>query len=325
VAGILYYGHFAILKGHTSMGAFGAFLATLYALYVPIKKLSQANNIVQQAVAAAERSVELLDHEEAIREMPNAAPLPPFGEAIRFDGVTFTYDGERKVLDRLDLAVPKGQTLAIVGPSGSGKTTLVNLLPRLFDVGDGRITIDGHDVREVTLESLRSQIGMVTQETVLFNDTVAANIAYGNPGASMDKVQAAAREALAEEFIEAMPARYETVIGEGGFSLSGGQRQRLAIARALLKDPAILILDEATSALDSESEYLVQQALFHLLKGRTTLVIAHRLATVLNAHRIVVLDAGRIVESGTHEELVRRGGLYTQLSALEFRAGGGKG
>jgi subfamily B ATP-binding cassette protein MsbA len=324
VAGILYYGHFAILKGHTSMGAFGAFLATLYALYVPIKKLSQANNIVQQAVAAAERSVELLDHEESIREMPGAQPLPPFREAVRFEGVSFTYDGERMVLDRLDLEVPKGQTLAIVGPSGSGKTTLVNLLPRLFDAGGGRITVDGHDVREVTLQSLRSQIGMVTQETVLFNDTVAANIAYGNPGAPIESIRAAAREALAQEFIEAMPAGYDTVIGEGGFSLSGGQRQRLAIARALLKDPAILILDEATSALDSESEYLVQQALFHLLKGRTTLVIAHRLATVLNAHRIVVLDGGKIVESGTHDELVQLGGLYTQLSAIEFRAGGQK-
>lgn len=321
VAGILYYGHFAILKGHTSMGAFGAFLATLYALYVPIKKLSQANNIVQQAVAAAERSVELLDREEAILEVPGAAPLPPFHEAIRYGGVTFSYDGERNVLDRLDLVVPKGQILAIVGPSGSGKTTLVNLLPRLFDVKAGGVTIDGRDVREVTLASLRSQIGIVTQETVLFNDTVAANIAYGNPTPSPDHIRAAAKEALAHDFIEAMPAGYDTVIGEGGFSLSGGQRQRLAIARALFKDPAILILDEATSALDSESEYLVQQALFHLLKGRTTLVIAHRLATVLNAHRIVVLDGGKIVESGSHEELVRLGGLYTQLSALEFRAG----
>jgi ATP-binding cassette, subfamily B, bacterial MsbA len=304
------------------MGSFGAFLATLYALYVPIKKLSQANNIVQQAVAAAERSVELLDREEAIIEAPDAKVLPAFKGAIRYEGVTFSYDGEREVLDRLDLEVPRGQILAIVGPSGSGKTTLVNLLPRLFDVSGGRVSIDGMDVREATLASLRGQIGIVTQETVLFNDNVTANIAYGDASPSPEKVRSAAREALAHDFIEALPSGYDTVIGEGGFSLSGGQRQRLAIARALYKDPAILILDEATSALDSESEYLVQQALFHLLKGRTTLVIAHRLATVQSAHRIVVLDGGRIVESGTHEELVALGGLYNQLSALEFRAAG---
>lgn len=321
VAGILYYGHFAILRGHASVGSFGAFLATLYALYVPIKKLSQANNIVQQAVAAAERSVDLLDREEAIREAPGAIALPPFHGAIRYEGVTFAYEGGRRVLDGLDLVVPRGQTLAIVGSSGSGKTTLVNLLPRLFDVREGRVTIDGHDVRDVTIESLRGQVGMVTQETVLFNDTVAANISYGNPSATPERIRKAAEESLARDFIEALPQGYDTVIGEAGFSLSGGQRQRLAIARALLKDPAILILDEATSALDSESEYLVQQAIFRLVEGRTTLVIAHRLATVLNAHRIVVLDGGRVAESGTHEELIRRGGLYNQLCALEFRAG----
>ncbi|MEW6758318.1 MAG: ABC transporter ATP-binding protein [Acidobacteriota bacterium] len=321
VAGILYYGHFRILGGQTTMGAFSAFLATLYAMYVPVKKLSQANSIVQQAVSAAERSVEVLDRPVLVRETPGAPALPPFSQEIRFESVSFAYEGDRRVLSDLDLAISKGEVVALVGSSGAGKTTLVNLLPRLFDVTSGRLTVDGADVRSVSLRSLRAQMGMVTQETVLFDETVAANIAYGRPGASREAVEAAARQALAHEFILEMPQGYETRIGEGGFSLSGGQRQRLAIARALLKDPPILILDEATSSLDSESEYMVQEALFNLVKGRTTLVIAHRLATILNAHRIVVLDQGRVVEEGTHQELLGRGGLYAQLCALEFRAG----
>ena len=322
VAGILYYGHFQILRGGASMGSFGAFLATLYAMYVPIKKLSQANNIVQQAVAAAERSVELLDWETAIVDAQGAKELPPFEDRIRYDSVSFSYGGDRDVLSGIDLEIPKGETLAIVGPSGSGKTTLVSLLPRLFDVRSGGVSIDGQDIRGVTLSSLRAQIGIVTQETVLFNDTVADNISYGMPAATPEEIRAAAAEAMAHDFIEAMPEGYKTVIGEGGFALSGGQRQRLAIARAILKNPRILILDEATSALDSESEYLVQEALFHLLRGRTTLVIAHRLSTVQKASRIVVLDAGKIVETGTHEGLLAKGGLYAQLAALEFRGAG---
>jgi subfamily B ATP-binding cassette protein MsbA len=325
VAGILYYGHFRILNGQTTLGSFSAFLATLYAIYVPVKKLSQANSIVQQAVSAAERAVDVLERPISIVERPGAGELAPFAEAVRFEGVSFSYDGERKVFDGLDLTVPKGQTLAIVGSSGSGKTTLVNLLPRLFDVQEGRVTIDGADIRDVTLGSLRGQIAMVTQETVLFDDSVAANIGYGRPGAPRDAVEEAARQALAHDFIMALPKGYDTRIGEGGFSLSGGQRQRMAIARALLKDPPILILDEATSALDSESEYLVQQALFNLLKGRTTLVIAHRLSTILNAGRIVVLDGGRVAEDGTHAELLGSGGLYASLAALEFRAAGAGG
>lgn len=319
VAGILYYGHFRILDGKTTLGTFSAFLVTLYAMYVPVKKLSQSNSILQQAVAAAERSVDLLDRPLAVVERPGAAVLDPFGHSISYEGATFSYDGDRKVLDGLSLEVPKGQIVAIVGSSGAGKTTLVNLLPRLFDLRGGRIAIDGTDIREVTLASLRAQIGMVTQETVLFDETVEANISYGRPGASRAAVEEAARQAFAHEFICELPQGYDTRIGEGGFSLSGGQRQRLAIARALLKDPPILILDEATSALDSESEYLVQQALFNLLKGRTTLVIAHRLATILNAHRIVILDGGKIAEEGTHQELLARGGLYAQLAAIEFR------
>ncbi|MGA9752205.1 MAG: ABC transporter ATP-binding protein [Acidobacteriota bacterium] len=321
VAGILYYGHFRILSGHTTMGAFSAFLATLYAMYVPVKKLSQSNNIVQQAVSAAERSVELLDRPVAVVERPGAGELPPFSDRVRFHDVVFAYnDDEHRILDELNLDIPKGQILAIVGSSGAGKTTLVNLLPRLFDVKAGQVSIDGADIRDVTLRSLRSQIGMVSQETVLFDDSVAANIGYGNPAASQEAIERAARQALAHDFIAEMPQGYQTRIGEGGFALSGGQRQRLAIARALLKDPPILILDEATSNLDSESEYFVQQALFNLLKGRTTLVIAHRLATILNAHRIVVLDGGRVVEEGTHQELLDRGGLYAQLCEREFRA-----
>lgn len=320
VAGILYYGHYRILGGQTTLGAFSAFLVTLYAMYVPVKKLSQSNNIIQQAVSAAERSMDLLDRPLAVVERPGASTLPPFSSRISYEDATFSYDGERNVLDGLNLEVPAGQIVAIVGSSGAGKTTLVNLLPRLFDLGGGRIAIDGTDIRDVTLASLRAQIGMVTQETVLFDETVEANIAYGRPGASRESVEEAARQAFAHDFISDLPKGYGTRIGEGGFSLSGGQRQRLAIARALLKDPPILILDEATSALDSESEYFVQQALFNLLKGRTTFVIAHRLATILNAHRIIVLDGGRVAEEGTHEELLARGGVYAQLAAIEFRA-----
>ncbi len=321
VAGILYYGHFRILSGEATMGTFSAFLGTLYAMYMPVKKLSQANSIVQQAVSAAERSVELLDLPVAVVEKPGAVALPPFSNAIRYERASFTYDGEKQVLDGLDLEVPKGQIVAIVGSSGAGKTTLVNLLPRLFDLQGGRVTIDGHDIRDVTLGSLQ----------------VADR--HGDPGdgslrrfgGGQHRLRPARRHAMPPSKTRpgrpsptisswSCPKGYDTRIGEGGFSLSGGQRQRLAIARALLKDPPILILDEATSALDSESEYLVQQALFNLLKGRTTLVIAHRLSTILNANRIVVLDQGRVVEDGTHKDLLDRGGLYAQLAAIEFRA-----
>jgi len=323
VAGILYYGHFKIMSGQASMGSFSAFLATLYAMYVPVKKLSQANNILQQAVAAAERSVELLDRDVAVVEADDPEVLTPFSKSIAFDGVSFAYEEGSPVLRDVALEVAKGETIAIVGPSGSGKTTLVNLLPRLYDPVEGRVAIDGRDIRKVTLESLRRQIGMVTQLTVLFDGTVAENIAYGAPDATSEQVRAAAEQALAAEFIEEMPDGLNTPLGEGGFALSGGQRQRLSIARALLKNPPILILDEATSALDSESEYWVQQALFNLLKGRTTLVIAHRLATILNADRIVVLEKGRLAAAGSHEELLGRSDLYAQLCEREFRTSEG--
>ncbi len=322
VAGILYYGHFIILRGQATMGAFSAFLATLYAMYVPVKKLSQANSIVQQAITAAERSVDILKRKEAVVEHPNAVELKPFSREILFKDVSFFYDDERPVLEGLTLRIKKGETLAIVGSSGAGKTTLVQLLPRLFDVTKGSILIDGVDIRKVTLESLRRQIAVVAQETVLFDGSVADNISYGRQKVDRKMIEEVARRALADDFIRAMPSGYDTSIGEAGFALSGGQRQRLAIARALLKDPPILILDEATSALDSESEYYVQQALFNLLKGRTTLVIAHRMATILNAHRIVVLGGGKIAEAGTHAELIAAGGIYAQLCDLEFRATG---
>jgi ATP-binding cassette, subfamily B, bacterial MsbA len=319
VAGILYYGHFKIVSNSITLGSFSAFLATLYAMYVPVKKLSQANNIVQQAVAAADRSVELLEWEAAVREKANAVELPKFSRSIAFKGVTFSYGREGNVLDGIDLEIPKGLTVALVGPSGSGKSTLVSLLPRLFDVTAGRIEIDGLDIRDVTLKSLRGQIGIVTQDTVLFNLTAAQNISYGDSGISKDEIILAAKRAMAFDFISALPEGFDTVLGEGGYSISGGQRQRMAIARAILQNPPILILDEATSALDAESEFAVQEAIKELMKGRTTITIAHRLATVVSADMTVVIDNGKIVETGKHSELLEKSGLYAQLCAKEFR------
>lgn len=321
VAGILYYGHFKIVKGEITLGSFSAFLATLYAMYVPIKKLSQANNIIQQAVAAAERSVELLEYKTSVFEKENAQILPPFSDKIVFEDVSFSYARGPKVLDRINLCIPRGKKIAVVGPSGAGKTTLVSLIPRLFDVTEGSLKIDGYDVREVTLKSLRSQIGVVTQDTVLFNLTAKENICYGNENVLLDEVIEAAKRAKAHDFIISLSKGYETLLGEGGSSLSGGQRQRIAIARAILNNPPILILDEATTSLDADSEYAVTEAIKELMKGRTTIVIAHRLATVVNADMIIVLDDGRIVESGKHDELLSKSGLYSQLCEKEFRLG----
>lgn len=319
IAGILFYGHFKIGRGEITLGTFSAFLATLYAMYVPIKKLSQANNIVQQAVAAAERSVELLEYRTSVTEKENAKVLPPFSDKIVFEKASFAYSRGSKVLDGIDLTIPKGTKIALVGPSGAGKTTLASLIPRLFDVTEGSLKIDGFDVRDITLKSLRSQIGVVTQDTVLFNLTVKENICYGNEDVPMEKVVEAAKRAMGHDFIMALPEGYQTNLGEGGSALSGGQRQRIAIARAILNNPPILILDEATSSLDAESEYAVSEALKELMKGRTTIVIAHRLATVVNADLIVVIDEGKIVESGKHDELLRKNGLYAQLCEKEFR------
>jgi subfamily B ATP-binding cassette protein MsbA len=301
-------------------GAFASFLTALFAMYTPIKRLSRVNATLQAALAAGSRIFEVLDTHEEVREAEGAKPLPRMREGIEYRGVGFRYaDGQGAILRGVSFGARPGEVVAIVGTSGAGKTTLVNLLPRFYDVTEGEITIDGVDVRRGTLASLRDQIGLVTQETVLFNDTVRANIAYGLEDVDAARVESAARAAFAHDFILDLPRRYDTVIGERGSRLSGGQRQRIAIARAILKDPPILILDEATSALDAKSERLVQDALANLMKGRTTLVIAHRLATVRDADRIVVLEGGEVREVGRHEELLRKtGGVYNRLHDLQF-------
>ncbi len=318
MAGIIFYGGYNVIQGVSTPGTFFSFLAALLMLYAPIKGLSGVHNTVQEGLAAAQRVFGLLDLQPAIQDRPGARTLPPVSRDIVYQGVSFTYDS-RPVLQDIDLVVRRGEMLALVGPSGAGKTTLLNLLPRFYEVSRGAIRIDGHDLREVTLESLRAQIGLVTQQTILFNDTVRYNVAYGRIDAGEEEIINALRAAYALDFVQALPQGLETMIGEQGVRLSGGERQRLAIARALLKDPPILILDEATSSLDSESEREVQQALDRLIKGRTTLVIAHRLSTVRNADRIIVLADGKIVESGSHPELLQQNGLYKRLYEMQFR------
>ncbi|MBI4228037.1 MAG: ATP-binding cassette domain-containing protein, partial [Candidatus Omnitrophica bacterium] len=285
----------------------------------PFKRLSQLHAVNQQAAGAAQRVLEILETQPTVRETPAAALLPRLSRGITFDHVSFRYPASpAPVLGDVTLAIARGELVAVVGPSGAGKTTLVNLLPRFYDPTGGRVLIDGVDLRQVTLASLRAQIGIVTQETFLFHESVRANIAFGAPGADEAGILAAARAANAHEFISRLPQGYDTVIGERGVKLSGGERQRLAIARAILRNPPILILDEATSQLDTASERLVQEALERLTEGRTAVVIAHRLSTVRRAHRIVVLEGGRIVEQGRHDELIQRGGLYQRLCALQF-------
>jgi subfamily B ATP-binding cassette protein MsbA len=303
-------------------GVFVAFITAVFSLYNPVRKFALFNNNFQQALGASSEIFKFMDLEDDVRERPRAKNLRKFADSVRLEGVSFSYatDGHdsREVLHNINLEVKRGEVLAIVGSSGAGKTTLVHLIPRFFDVSEGRLLIDGVDVREFTLASLRAQVGIVTQETVLFNDTVRNNIAYGQPNVPLKEVEAAARAALAHDFILALPQGYDTVIGERGVRLSGGERQRLAIARAILKDAPILILDEATSALDSESEALVQSALHNLMSGRTVFVIAHRLSTVRSADRIVVIENGAIADVGAHEELMTRLGTYRRLYQLQF-------
>jgi subfamily B ATP-binding cassette protein MsbA len=316
----LWYGSSAIVAGRLTRGQFVTFIAALFAMYGPAKKLSRVNADLQQARAAGERIFEILETHSEVLEAPDAAPLPRFTRSVELRNVCFSYEGtEAATLRGVTLTVRAGQTLAIVGRSGAGKTTLVNLIPRFYDATGGSIAIDGHDVRTVTLASLRAQIGIVTQETVLFDDTIAANIAFGRSAASRAEIEAAARAAHAHEFIVTLDRGYETLIGERGQRLSGGQRQRLAIARALLRDSPLLILDEATSSLDAESEMLVQDALTNLMLNRTSFVIAHRLSTVRRADAIVVLERGLVVETGTHDELMARGGAYAKLYDLQLR------
>lgn len=321
LAGALWYGSQQISAGRLTPGDFTAFMAALFMMYSPAKKLSRVNANLQQAIAAAGRIFEMLDTHTEVTDRPGAQPLAPLRAQIRFDDVSFHYDDRdrRRILNSVSFTVPAGQMVALVGLSGAGKTTLINLIPRFYDVTGGKITVDGVDIRDVTLQSLRAQIGMVTQDTVLFDDTIANNIAYGAPNATPEQIEEAARIAHAHEFVSTMPDRYLTRIGERGQRLSGGQRQRLAIARALLKNSPILILDEATSSLDAESERLVQDALLQLMRNRTSFVIAHRLSTVRRADNIIVLERGVVKEVGRHDDLLARpDGVYARLYALQM-------
>jgi subfamily B ATP-binding cassette protein MsbA len=315
---ILYVGTRRISQGAISPGDFGSFVMAIFMMYTPINRLNRANNVIQQAIASHHRIGEVLHELPLIQDSPAAYPMPSAQGRVTFDKVSFGYNETRPTLKDISFEVGRFQTAAFVGLSGAGKTTIISLLSRFYDPTSGKILIDGIDVREVTLKSLRSQLGLVTQETILFNDTVRNNIAYGLGEVPVERIIEVAQAAQAHEFITALPQGYDTSIGEGGGLLSSGQRQRLAIARALLKNPPILILDEATSALDTESERFIQIALTNLMKNRTTLVIAHRISTIRNADRIFVVDSGRIVEEGNHDELYGLNGIYRKLYDLQF-------
>lgn len=319
IAIIIWFGGLGVINGTSTPGTFFAFLTALIAAYEPIKGVTRLNSVVQQGLAASTRVFQILDVKPEITDKKGAAVLPPFQQKIEFKNLNYQYNNEEKVLKDINLNVSAGEALAIVGPSGGGKTTLTNLIPRFLDVKEGSITIDGLDIRDVTVGSLRHQIAMVTQQTILFNDTVRNNIAYSDQDTPMEEVHKAAKAAHAFDFIKSLPEGFDTIIGEGGARLSGGQRQRISIARAILKDAPILILDEATSALDTESEREVQKALENLMKNRTTFVIAHRLSTIKNADRIVVIKAGQIVEEGTHDSLIELGGEYESLYNMQYK------
>ena len=321
IVGVVWYGGWSVNAGGRTQGEFMAFMAAMFLMYGPFKGLARTYTAVHQGLAGAERVFEILDEAPEIHDQPDAQVARPFSQSIEFHNVSFGYK-ETPVLKGVNLKIEAGQMVALVGMSGVGKSTLVDLIPRFYDVREGRVTVDGIDVRDLTVSSLRGQIGMVTQHTFLFNDSIRNNIAYGEPGRRMDDIIAAATAANAHDFISALPNGYDSVIGEMGMQLSGGQRQRLAIARALLKNAPILILDEATSSLDAESERAVQDALENLIAMRTTIVIAHRLSTIRKADRIVVMVDGTIAEEGTHEQLLRRNGEYSRLysiQALEVR------
>ncbi|MEE3622809.1 ABC transporter ATP-binding protein [Nitrospirillum sp. BR 11752] len=321
--GVIIYGGLEAAAGHATAGTLTSFTGAFLLAFEPLKRLSKLQTQLQVSLASAERVFELLDTPPRIVDRPDARELAVASHAIRFQDVRFAYQDGTVALDGVSLEVPAGKTVALVGSSGSGKTTILNLIPRFYDVTGGSVTLGGQDVRDVTLASLRSAIGLVSQETGLFDDTVRGNIAYGRMGATAEEIEAAAKAAAAHDFILGLPQGYDTRVGENGVKLSGGQRQRIAIARAMLKNAPVLLLDEATSALDSESERLVQDALRRLQQGRTTLVIAHRLSTIIDADRIYVIDGGRVVESGTHDELLALDGAYARFHALQ--AGGGHG
>jgi subfamily B ATP-binding cassette protein MsbA len=316
---VVWYGGSQVLADKSTPGTFFSFLTALIMIYQPIKGVSAINNSLQQGIAAAERVFDVLDIQSDVAEKKDAIELPLIKDAIEFTNARFQYDKDTEVLKGINLKVKAGEVLAVVGTSGGGKSTLVNLIPRFYDVSSGSLTIDGTDIRDVTFKSLRDQVGVVTQQTILFNDTVRNNIAYGSLDASEEQIKDAARAAHALGFIQNMPKGFDTVIGESGARLSGGERQRISIARAILKNAPILILDEATSSLDTESEHEVQQAIENLVQSRTTIVIAHRLSTIRNADRIVVIQAGEIVEEGTHDTLLPLGGVYKMLHDMQFQ------
>lgn len=317
---VMWYGGMSVINGAITAGSLVAFLVYAVNIANPIKRLTKVVASIQQALAAGERVFGILDLEENIKELPSAKLLPPVQGYVEFKHVDFSYNEDEQVIEDLSFKVNRGQIVAIVGPSGAGKSTIASLLPRFYDVTNGNIVIDGMDIRDVTLNSLREQVGIVPQETLLFNGSVYDNILYGRLDATKEEVEAAAKAANAHDFIMGLPEGYDTMLGDRGVNISGGQRQRISIARAILKNPQILILDEATSALDTESERIVQEALDRLMVGRTSFVIAHRLSTIKNADRILVMEKGRLVEDGSHEELMAQEGLYAHLYRIQYRS-----